>query len=151
VRRHTSIVLIALSVALVACAPASATLLPASPSPAATASLATENPSAAPAVTAQPLPAEIIGKWESELSTEDLPIDLEIKQGSYSLFHLSMARGRLAVDGDRLVFSNSTLCTGTGRYRWSVEGNELTFESTEPDECPGRAAGLDGIVFTRLD
>jgi hypothetical protein len=151
VGRHKAIVLIALSVVLAACAPAAATLPPVTPSPAPTASRATADPSTTPAVTAKPLPAEIIGKWESELSTEDLPIDLEIKQGSYSLFHLSMARGRLGVDGDGLVFSNSTLCTGTGRYRWSVEGNELTFESIEPDECQGRAAGLDGITFTRLD
>lgn len=147
--RHKAIVLIALSAALCACAPAAATLSPVSPGPAPTASLAPENPSEAPGVTAQPLPDEIIGKWHSELSTDDLPIDLEIKQGSYSLFHLSMARGRLEVDGDGLVFSHGSLCTGVGRYSWSVEGNELTFQSMAPDECPGRAAGLDGITFTR--
>jgi hypothetical protein len=151
VRRRTAIVLIALGVALAACAPAAPTLPPVSPSPAPTARLASEAPTAAPAVTPQPLPAEIIGKWQSELSTEELPIDLEIKQGSYSLFHLSMARGRLEVDGDGLAFSHSTQCAGEGRYRWLVEGNELTFQSIEPDECPGRAAGLDGITYTRLD
>lgn len=143
--RHKAIVLIALSVALAACAPAAATLPPVSPSPAPTASLTTEDPSATPGVTAQPLPAEIIGKWQSG------EIELEIKQGSYSTVHMALARGRLEVDGDGLAFSNSTLCAGTGRYRWSVEGSELTFESIEPDECPGRAAGLDGITYTRVE
>ncbi len=128
-----------------AAAPAAATLPPVSPSPAPTASLATEDPSVTPGVTAQPLPAEIMGKWESG------EIALEIKQGSYSTVHMALARGRLEVDGDGLAFSNSTLCAGIGRYRWSVEGNELTFESIEPDECPGRAAGLDGITYTRVE
>lgn len=152
--RHKAIVLIMLSGVLAACAPAAATPPPVAQSPAptasvATASLATEAPSAVPAATAQPLPSELIGKWLSEQSTADIPIDLEIKQGSYSISHLELARGRLEVDGDALVFSHGSLCAGNGRYSWSVDGNELTFQSIEPDECPGRAAGLDGVTYTR--
>ena len=61
------------------------------------------------------------------------------------------ADGRVALAAggpgqDRIDFFNSTLCPGTGEYRWKIEGDALRFSSlTEP--CPGRAEALLNLRY----
>ena len=52
------------------------------------------------------------------------------------------------MEGDELVFSNSNLCDGVGRYRWTLDGETLTLERLE-EACSGRAPVLEGATYAR--
>jgi hypothetical protein len=128
--------------------------------PAATpSSLATASPPAAeatpraqstPAPTLlNPAPPEMLGKWSVEFADGDLAT-ITIKETGIRIKRFATADVRLEVFGDEAILSHSQLCTGEGRYRWSIEGEELTFESIEPDVCDGRAKTFDGVTFTRV-
>jgi hypothetical protein len=75
-----------------------------------------------------PAPAEMIGRWTSDVATVDITATKLAISGVD--FPTSM---RLEVFDQELVLTRSTLCAGEGRYRWSVEGETLRLEPIGPD------------------
>ena len=57
--------------------------------------------------------------------------------------------GRLAVRGDEIDFSKSTVCDLTGTYRWSLKGEALKFSPIGVDPCAGRRKVLEDKTYTR--
>jgi hypothetical protein len=100
-----------------------------------------------------PAPVELQGTWAAVSEAGD-DLELEIREAGYTMSLLrdlgpERSSGRVVVDDDEIVFSNSNLCVGDGRYRWSIDGGVLRFEPIAPDACPGRADGLEDINYTR--
>lgn len=143
-----------LSLAVVACAQAGATQPPAGtptvPSTAATAA-ATASPTAPPPAPTplNPAPAEMLGEWTTEFAEGDVAT-LTITATGIRITRFASTNVRLQVFGDELVPSHSQLCTGEGRYSWSIEGDTLRFDSIEPDVCDGRAKTFDGVEYTHV-
>jgi hypothetical protein len=140
-----------LGIAVAACAHAGGTQQPVAtalpPSVAPTAAPTAQPPAPTPL---NPAPAEMIGRWTSEMANGDLAtVDITATKLAISGvdFPTSM---RLEVVGQELVLSHSTLCAGDGRYRWSIEGDTLRFESIGPDPCERRQKSFDGVTYTRL-
>ena len=143
-----------LSLAMAACAQAgptqspTATALPASVAPTAAATVAA-TPEPPPPTPLNPAPAEMIGKWTYEFAEGDVAT-LDISATAIRIHRFAIATVRLEVFGDELVLSRSQLCTGEGRYRWSIVGDELRFDSVSPDECPDRQKTFDEATYTRV-
>ena len=78
------------------------------------------------------------------------PVTLTLNGNSYTISRGSAAGGgRISVEGDIIVFSGSSLCSGVGTYRWTIDGNTLILEVTEAgDPCSGRRPVLDGVVYS---
>ncbi|MGI9044317.1 MAG: hypothetical protein ACR2GK_09375 [Gemmatimonadaceae bacterium] len=55
----------------------------------------------------------------------------------------------ITVAGDRIDFSGSSVCTGTGAYRWSSPGSSLAFSALTADACPGRSEVLAGYTYNK--
>jgi len=125
------------------------TPLPASeqPSPSASAAVSAE-PSAGESVAPSELasPPELFGTWRTTLLGQTVTLSLR-EEGTYRIHRgVNEGTGDIAVDGDRIDFFNSSLCPGTGEYRWRIEGDTLRFSSlTEP--CPGRAEALLNVRY----
>lgn len=150
VRRMPILPAAVLGIALAACAQAGGTQQPVAtalpPSVAPTAA-PTAEPSAPNPL--NPAPAEMISRWTTELANGDVAtMDITATKLAISGvdFPTSM---RLEVFGQELVLSHSSLCAGDGRYRWSIEGDTLRFESIGPDPCQIRQKSFDGVTYTR--
>lgn len=91
-------------------------------------------------------PAEIQGGWTADEGNAETIVFLG--PTTYS-FHGTNEGGRISVEGDIIEFHESVLCEGTGAYRWSLDGDTLTFTAVEPLDCPDRRGLLDGKEFTR--
>jgi hypothetical protein len=114
--------------------------------------VATPKPSKSPRAPSptppDPAPAELIGSWHATVGTEQVTLDLA--EHSYRVHRGSdVLGGRLAVRDDEIDFSHSTLCEGTGTYRWSLAAGALTFTPIQKDACRGRAEWLDGQTYTK--
>lgn len=114
-------------------------------------------PNATPVLTPEfPAPAALEGTWEA-VSDSGSDLVLVIRETGYRLTQSSTAigsqsaTGRVAVDGDEIVFSNATACVGDGRYRWSIENDVLRFEPIGTDACPGRTGSMEGTTYTRAE
>lgn len=107
---------------------------------------ATPRPSASPRA---PAPEELQGRWQTVISDVDKPV-LTITDFKYTIERLGMGTGSIAVQGDRIAFSGSNLCAGTGLYTWSIEAGTLTLQSVDPDPCANRSDAIRGRPFTRL-
>lgn len=105
--------------------------------------------SAAPTTMAEgAAPPEIQGIWTIDLGN-DIEATMSLSDSTYS-FHSSPEAGRISVEGDVIEFLGGGLCREAGAYRWSLEGDTLTFTAVEPlDPCPERKGLLDGKVYTR--
>lgn len=152
-RRRAIVLGAILGVIVAACAEAGASLPPVS-----TALLPSANPTetAPPSQPAEPVatllnpaPAELIGRWTADFGGDDVA-RIDITATGISIFRFAGANLRLEVFGDELVLSHSQLCSGDGRYRWSIDGDKLLFESVTPDPCDGRAKSFDGVTYTRV-
>jgi len=150
-----------LILAIMACSPESGQGSPpasSGPTPAASGPPApTEQPTAVPAPTPEfPAPAELQGTWEA-VSDSGSDLVLVIRETGYRLTQSSAAigsqsaTGRVEVDGDEIVFSNATACTGDGRYRWSIESGVLRFEPIGEDACPGRTGSMADTEYSRAE
>lgn len=117
---------------------------------------ATGRPSATPRPTPEfPAPTELQGTWAS-VSDVGEDLELEFRETGYRITTSTplgphSGSGRVEVDGDEIKFSNSTLCAGDGRYRWSIEVDVLRFEPIGTDACPSRAATIEQIEYTRAE
>ncbi|MEX2624713.1 MAG: hypothetical protein WD651_13425 [Acidimicrobiia bacterium] len=93
-------------------------------------------------------PEELSGTWTTQVGSVQVALTLEgdrysITRGSAS------GSGMISVVGDQITFSGSSLCSGVGTYTWSVDGETLAFEASDPmDPCSGRTSVLLGVVFT---
>jgi hypothetical protein len=94
-------------------------------------------------------PDELSGTWTTQVGSNEVALTLRgdrytITRGSAS------GSGMISVVGDQITFSGSSLCSGVGTYTWSVDGETLTFEASDPmDPCSGRTSVLLGVVFTK--
>jgi hypothetical protein len=99
---------------------------------------------------AAPIPDELIGDWESRKGTDTVILTLQ-ESGAYRVKR-GVARGMgamSAVNARQLDFFGGDPCPYRGSYEWTIEGETLTFTPLGEDECPGRAAVLDGLTYTR--
>ena len=112
----------------------------------------TSSPSAA-ASEGVAIPAELVGEWESQKGTDPVTLTLQ-ESGSYVVMR-GVATGRGAVtasaDGTQLDFFGGDPCSGRGSWEWSIEGDTLDFTPVGEDECPGRTAVLDELIYTRAE
>jgi hypothetical protein len=107
-------------------------------------------PTAAATTSASPaVPAELQATWRLESDTIEEPVRLYLRDGSYTISRGGASGGgAVAVEGDEMVFSDSNLCDGEGRYRWTLEGDRLSLERIE-EACSGRAPVLEGATYVR--
>jgi hypothetical protein len=104
-----------------------------------------------PTATVDPLaaPEELQGNWRTALP-DGGSVTVIIAARNYTVLRFDTVHGKVQVDGNQIRFSDSDACpNGIGTYRWNVDGDSLTLTSIRPDECPNRAAVLDGFTFTR--
>ena len=92
-------------------------------------------------------PPELQGRWTVDVGN-DMETIVFLSPTTYS-FHGTDEGGRISVEGDVIEFHESVLCEGTGAYRWSLDGDTLTFTAVEPLDCSERRGLLDGKEFTR--
>lgn len=151
-RRMPALVAI-LGLAMAACGQVAATLPPAATTiPGATATAApttAPTPEPPPPTPLNPAPAQMLGEWTYEFAEGDVAT-IVIEATRVSIERLGSSRMRLGVIGDELVLSNSNLCAGEGRYRWSIEGDTLRFDVIGVDPCDGRQKSFDGVAYTRV-
>jgi hypothetical protein len=147
-RRAASLLLGAVALGLGACAtpPAASSPLTSAPAPATsivTPSPSSERASATPDAPSEP--PELFGTWRTTLVGQR--VTLVLTPDTYTIIRgINKGDGDVSVDGDRIDFFNSTLCEGTGEYRWTIDGDTLRFSSlTEP--CPGRAEALLNLRY----
>lgn len=108
---------------------------------------ASKSPRAPSPTPPDPAPAELIGSWQMMLGTEKVTLDLA--EHTYRVHRgPELVGGRIAVRGDEIDFSHSTVCEATGTYRWTLEAGALKFTSIQRDPC-GRAKVLDGQTYTK--
>ena len=99
------------------------------------------------------MPEELVGEWESQKGSDPVTLTLQ-ESGSYVVMR-GVATGRGAVsasaDGTQLDFFGGDPCSGRGSWEWSIEGATLDFTPVGEDECPGRTAVLDELIYTRAE
>ena len=124
--------------------PLRASEAPSQPASAATSAEPSEGETAARSEPATP--AQLFGTWRTTLVGQTVTLTLR-EEGTYRIHRgVNEGTGEISVDGDRIDFFNSSLCPGTGEYRWRIEGDALRFSSlTEP--CPGRAEALLNVRY----
>jgi len=108
--------------------------------------LATPKPTSPPRV---PAPAELQGRWQTVINDNDKPV-LTITDFKYTIERLGMGTGSIEVDGDQISFFGSSLCSGTGTYRWSIDAGTLTLKAIDTDPCANRADAILNRPFTRI-
>lgn len=145
-RRQVGLVLV--SVLLAGCAAADVSPDPGSPSaPAESASRPSEPATPEPTASPTPAPSEsqapraLLGTWRTTLAGE--PLSLAITESTYRIVRGgNSGAGSVLVDGDRIEFFDSSLCSGTGVYRWTITDGTLSFFPIETEPCTGRAEAL---------
>jgi hypothetical protein len=104
--------------------------------------------SAAPTLAPSPTPAASIGPralfgtWRTTLAGDTLTLNLT--ESTYRIVRgQNSATGSVAVTGEEIEFFDSSLCRGSGFYRWSIsDAGALSFFPVESEPCPGRAEAL---------
>ncbi|HJU51367.1 MAG TPA: hypothetical protein VJ815_03480 [Acidimicrobiia bacterium] len=90
-------------------------------------------------------PPELAGTWKIDIG-QGVTDRLTLRGNSYSWSF--GAGGRISVNGDIIEFSdaiNQADCPGSGRYRWEIEGDILTFTLLESgDDCNVRQSHFAG-------
>ena len=93
--------------------------------------------------------AALFGQWQTTISAGD-SVTLALREGTYAIGRgAATGRGRMKVTAGGAEFSGSDLCDGIGNYRWSLQGDTLSFTSVGEDECSGRSEVLDGITYKK--
>lgn len=95
-------------------------------------------------------PPELVATWRTQLTGGE-QLTLTLGEQSYRIARgPNTGSGNISVRGDRIEFSGSPLCEGTGTYRWALDGDSLTFSMVgTPDPCGGVRV-LDGQRYVRL-
>jgi hypothetical protein len=105
--------------------------------------------SEAPCATAPP---ELQGLWKATISTGE-DVTLELGPSEYTVDRAgTVGSGSIEGEGDIVVFSSALCELGSGPYRWSIDGETLTFTPLEPrDPCANRIIFLEGAAYTRAE
>jgi hypothetical protein len=82
-------------------------------------------------------PPELAGIWRRGYQGELLFLTLD-GNGYAVQVPGESGGGRIFVEGDRITFSNSNRCDGTGTYTWSIEDDRLRFSLIGEDPCRAR-------------
>ena len=100
-----------------------------------------------------PAPRELQAVWVTFLNDgTGQQVTLTLSEKGYHVTRgANQVGGVIAVHGDQIEFSQSSVCDGTGIYRWSLKGNSLLFTKVTEDPCPGRAEVLDGQTYSKRD
>ena len=94
-------------------------------------------------------PTDLAGTWRR--SFEGAPLVLTLHETGYSVQAAGGAgAGRIFVEGDRITFSDSNRCEGTGTYTWSIEDERLRFTLMGDDPC-ARVDFLLRATFGRVE
>lgn len=110
---------------------------------------ATPVPTPEPSLPADAAPEGLRGTWADQDDTANLR--LLIGPTTYRITRFgNTGSGAVSVTDDVIRFSDSNICAGVGEYRWRLADGVLTFEPVAPDECPGRADGIEGVSFVLL-
>jgi hypothetical protein len=139
VSRLTRVIPLLLLVASAGCSAANSPSQGSSPTPSAEAS------------DALPIPDELVGDWESRKGTD--PVVLTLGGNGYYRVKRGPAHGMgamSAANARQLDFFGGDPCPYRGSYEWTIEGETLTFTPLGEDACPGRAAVLDDLTYTRV-
>ena len=104
-----------------------------------------------PPVVQDPAPPQLQGTWVTVLKDgTNQQVTLMLGENSYKITRgTDHANGAIAVHGDRIEFSDSTLCIGTGTYRWTLGADFLLFAVAGSEPCGGRLEVLDGQMYKR--
>jgi hypothetical protein len=110
---------------------------------------------AAPTTTTAPenaLPTQLQGTWFLSTATAADPVRLYLRESSYLVSRGGSHSGDVEAEGD--VFTFTSVCggsnvEGTGRYRWTLDGDTLHLELIGKDECGGRSAVLEDATYER--
>jgi hypothetical protein len=102
---------------------------------------ATATPTATPGRTEPSEPPRLIGTWRTTLAGQ--PLSLNLTDTSYRIVRGgNVGEGSVRISGDEIEFFDSSLCRGTGAYRWSITDGVLSLVPTATEPCPGRAEAL---------
>ena len=86
------------------------------------------------------VPEHMEGQWAIRWSggTEHLRLYDSRFEFFFDHFATGTARGRVSVSGHTITFHRSTVCIGTGTYRWSLRKHGLRFAQVagSSDPCP---------------
>lgn len=94
-------------------------------------------------------PPELADVWQREFVGETMYLTLQGTRYSVGGPSGGSISGRIAVDGDRIVFSQGdSTCTGAGTYTWRIEDDELRMTLAGTDPC-ARVSLLTGVGWTR--
>ena len=97
-----------------------------------------------------PAPVALQGAWVTTLTGSGERVTLTLSATGYQISRgANQAVGAIAVSGDRIDFSRSSVCNGAGAYRWAITGSSLLFTTLVPDACPGRSEVLDGYTYSK--
>ncbi|CAN5839572.1 hypothetical protein BH23GEM9_BH23GEM9_03390 [soil metagenome] len=111
----------------------------------------TAPPTAPPTPPPVYVPTPVDGSWQTILAGTDQRVTLTLGVGSYGIVRgQNTASGVIAIAGNRIEFSLSNVCAGTGAYTWTLNGSSLRFVMLN-DPCPGRSEVLDGYTYTKID
>jgi hypothetical protein len=109
--------------------------------------------SSTPTAAQNPAPDALQATWTAVTNTTDASNVLVTLTLAATRYVVSSpghsASGSLAVRGDVIEFFGSTACSGSGSYRWSLQGTALSFTGTGADQCGDRGTALSGITYTR--
>jgi len=75
-----------------------------------------------------------------------------LRPNAYTVSSTGSHTGLVEAEGDVLTFTSicgESSVTGTGRYRWSLEGDKLHVELIGKDECGGRTEHFDDVTYER--
>jgi hypothetical protein len=109
--------------------------------------------SPSPPIAVDVAPRELQGVWVTILNDGTRQqVTLTLSENAYQIRRGGdRAVGAIAVHGDQIEFSQSSLCVGAGTYRWSLKGNSLLFTPVNSDPCPGRSEVLEGQAYSKGD
>jgi hypothetical protein len=98
------------------------------------------------------MPAELQGTWFVSTATAADPVRLYLRESSYLVSRGGSHSGDVEAEGDVLTFTSvcgGSNVEGTGRYRWTLEGDTLHLDLIGNDECGGRSAVLEDATYER--
>ena len=108
----------------------------------------TRSPSSTPTTST---PTELQGTWITTLqaTSERVTLTFDATGGFVVVREPNRSSGQVVFAGDQVEFEQASACSGTGKYRWSIDAGKLRFTPVVTDECPGRAAILEGQSYSR--
>ena len=99
-----------------------------------------------------PVPADLVGTWRMVDGKVTDVVRLSLRPNGYTVSRGYGHTGQVEARGKVLTFTSvcgGTSTTGTGRYRWTLDGDTLHLELVGEDECSGRTDVLEDATYER--